>query len=39
MIDIRDNSYISLLFVDKEYQGKDSAKGFFNEFKYLIHAK
>jgi ribosomal protein S18 acetylase RimI-like enzyme len=31
MIEIRDNSYISLLFVDKEYQGQGIAKRLFDE--------
>ena len=31
MIEIRDNKYISLLFVDKEYQGQGIAKKLFDE--------
>jgi GNAT superfamily N-acetyltransferase len=31
MIEIRDNKYISLLFVDKEYQGKGIAKKLFEK--------
>lgn len=31
MIEIRDNNFISLLFVDKKYQGKGIAKRLFNE--------
>ena len=31
MIEIRDNKYISLLFVDKEYQGQGIAKRLFYE--------
>jgi predicted GNAT family N-acyltransferase len=31
MIEIRDNKFISLLFVDKEYQGQGIAKRLFNE--------
>jgi predicted GNAT family N-acyltransferase len=31
MIEIRDNKFISLLFVDKIYQGQGIAKGLFNE--------
>lgn len=31
MIEIRDNKYISLLFVDKEYQGRGIAKRLFHE--------
>jgi predicted GNAT family N-acyltransferase len=31
MIEFRDNKFISLLFVDKEYQGQGIAKGLFDE--------
>jgi len=31
MIEIRDNKFISLLFVDKKYQGQGIAKRLFNE--------
>lgn len=38
MIEIRENKYISLLFVDKEYQGQGIAKRLFEEsLKVCLH--